>query len=170
MKKSGIFFLLSFIILVSAAQAQTKNKVVYDTTIQEKVLIDLCDKNGLESGEFGTYFTPEYEAYEANDSLIRLIGQKINDYQITVVFGSWCSDSQEQLPRFYKILDKAGYDDSGLTIIAVNRSKKTEKTDISGLYIERVPTFIVYKDGKEKGRIVETPQETLEEDLWKIVR
>jgi thiol-disulfide isomerase/thioredoxin len=170
MTKYGIATFISFILLTSSSFAQTLNNMVNDSAVEQKVLIGYCDRAGLEAGEFGTYFLPEYEAYSVSDSLVKLISKKINEYQITIVFGSWCSDSQEQLPRFYKILDKAGYNDDRLTLIAVNREKLTKVVDINALSIERVPTFIVYKKGKEIGRIVETPENTLEEDLWKIVR
>ena len=170
MKKYGIATFISFILLTSSSFAQTLNNMVYDSAVEQKVLIGYCDRTGLEAGEFGTYFLPEDEAYLVNDSLVKLLNKKIDEYKITVVFGSWCSDSQEQLPRFYKILDKTGYIDDRLTLIAVNREKQTEVVDINALNIERVPTFIVYKKGREIGRIVETPENTLEEDLWKIIR
>jgi len=144
--------------------------MVHDTTINKEVLIDYCDRTGLESGEFGTYYTLEYEDSSLNDSLVKLIGSKINDFDITIVFGSWCSDSEQQVPHFYKILDQAGYDDSQLKIIAVNRQKKADEVHIEDLQIELVPTFIIYQNGKEIGRIVETPVETLEEDLWQIIQ
>ena len=101
--------------------------MVHDTTINKEVLIDYCDRTGLESGEFGTYYTLEFEDYSLNDSLVKLIGNKINDFDITIVFGSWCSDSEQQVPHFYKILDQAGYDDNQLKIIAVNRQRKQKK-------------------------------------------
>ena len=44
------------------------------------------------------------------------------------------------------------------------------EVDIEDLNIELVPTFIIYKKGEEIGRIVETPYDTLEEDIWKIVQ
>jgi thiol-disulfide isomerase/thioredoxin len=146
------------------------NKMVHDTTINQEVLIDYCDRAGLESGEFGTYYKLEYEDYQLNDSLVKLIGNNINKFDITIVFGSWCSDSEQQVPHFYKLLDQAGYDDSKLKIIAVNRQKKAEEVHIEDLQIELVPTFIMYKNDKEVGRIVETPVETLEEDLWQIIK
>ena len=37
------------------------------------------------------------------------------------------------------------------------------------LDIELVPTFIFYRNGEELGRIVETPEDTLEKDLAEIV-
>ena len=144
--------------------------MINDTTIDQEVLIDYCDRLGLESGEFGTYYKQEYEDYAVNDSLVKLISKKLRKYDITIVFGSWCSDSEQQVPRFYKILDQAKFKDSHLKIIAVNRSKSTMEVDIEDLNIERVPTFILYKKGTETGRIVETPIDTLEEDLWKIIQ
>ena len=144
--------------------------MVQDTTLDQEVLIDCCDRTGLESGEFGTYYKLEYDDYQLNDSLVKLMSESINDFGITIIFGSWCSDSEQQVPHFYKILDQAGYDDKELKIIAVNQQKKAEEVNIENLQIEFVPTFIIYKDGEELGRIVETPYETLEEDLWKIIQ
>ncbi len=144
--------------------------MVNDTTLDQEVLIDYCDRTGLESGEFGEYYALEYKDYAVNDSLVKLIGNNINEFDITIVFGSWCSDSEQQVPHFNKILDQAGYDDSQLKIIAVNRQKQTEEVQIEDLQIELVPTFIIYNKGKEVGRIIETPVETLEEDLWKIIQ
>ncbi len=144
--------------------------MVHDTTVDQKVLIDYCDRIGLESGEFGEYYLLEYEDYQINDSLLNLIRKKIKKFDITIVFGSWCSDSEQQVPHFYKILDQSGYDDDQLKIIAVNRQKKAKEVQIEDLQIELVPTFIIYKNGTEIGRIVETPNETLEEDLWQIIK
>jgi len=168
--KISILSIIVSVLFISSTYAQTMNKMVRDTTINQEVLIDYCNRPGLESGEFGTYYTLEYEDYSLNDSLVKLIGNKINDFDITIVFGSWCSDSEQQVPHFYKILDQAGYDDSKLKIIAVNRQKKANEVHIEDLQIELVPTFIIYQNDKEIGRIVETPVETLEEDLWQIIQ
>ena len=35
--------------------------------------------------------------------------------------------------------------------------------------IEKAPTFIVYINGQERGRIIETPQKSVEEDLIDII-
>jgi hypothetical protein len=85
------------------------------------------------------------------------------------VFGSWCSDSREQLPRFFRVLDAAGYPSERLMLLAVDRSKTAHGIDASRLRIERVPTFIFYHNGRELGRIVETPLETLEADIAAIL-
>jgi hypothetical protein len=43
------------------------------------------------------------------------------------------------------------------------------ETDISSLGIIFVPTFIFYEKNQEIGRIVEIPEETMEEHIYKIV-
>ncbi|MCB2201220.1 thioredoxin family protein [bacterium] len=168
--KISILAIIVSTLFISTSYAQTMNKMVHDTTINEEVLIDYCDRTGLESGEFGEYYALEYEDYIVNDSLVKLISNKINKFDITIVFGSWCSDSEQQVPHFYKILDQAEFDDSQLKIIAVNRQKKADEVHIEDLQIELVPTFIIYQNDNEIGRIVETPNETLEEDLWQIIQ
>jgi hypothetical protein len=41
--------------------------------------------------------------------------------------------------------------------------------DVDSLDIELVPTFIFYRKGMEIGRIVETPLQTMEEDIYRIL-
>jgi len=83
--------------------------------------------------------------------------------------GTWCSDSRREVPNFYKILDKLNYPDNKITLINVDRKKNGIEIDVSKLNIELVPTFIVYRNNTEIGRIIETPNESLERDLLKIL-
>ena len=84
--------------------------------------------------------------------------------------GTWCSDSHEQVPRFFKVMDEAGYPADNVRIICVDREKKDGSEDVDSLNIELVPTFIFYKEGIELGRIVETPKQTMEEDIFEILK
>ena len=56
-----------------------------------------------------------------------------------------------------------------MPVIAVNKNKKAEGTDVDILNIEKVPTIIFFKNGEELGRIIETPNESLEKDMLKII-
>jgi thiol-disulfide isomerase/thioredoxin len=97
---------------------------------------------------------------------LRSLGREV---RIEVFFGSWCSDCAAHIPAFFKILDmvdspliKVGY-----TGLPRDREKRGPYT--GGREIARVPTIIVTVDGRESGRIVETPKKTLEEDLAAIL-
>jgi hypothetical protein len=49
----------------------------------------------------------------------------------------------------------SGFPDSAISLLAVNRIKKTPGNLADAMGITNVPTIIIMKDGKEKGRIVE---------------
>ena len=84
--------------------------------------------------------------------------------------GTWCGDSKRETPRFYKIMEDANFVFyKNFKLVTVNRKKKTPDNLQEGLNILRVPTFIFYKNGKEIGRYVEYPRETMEKDILKIV-
>ena len=52
----------------------------------------------------------------------------------------------------------------------MDEDKHAEGNETAGLKIEYVPTIIFYKDGNELGRIVESPEDTLEKDMIKILK
>jgi len=152
------------------ATAQMMNSMVVDPKTKTKMLIGYCDKNGLEKDIYGVYFKSQYDIYKPASTYIDKLEPKLDDVEITIVLGTWCSDSQREVPRFYKVLNEAGYNDKRVKVIAVDKSKEAIVVDIKDLNIEKVPTFIIYKDDVEMGRIIETPKKSLEKDLWKIVK
>jgi len=160
---------LLLIFILPEAFAQKTNKIVMDPALHSDVLVGPCTRSGLEHSIFGRWFNEEYKSYHPNTAAIKAIAKKINKTTITIVFGSWCSDSKMQVGRFYKVLDEAGFNDSHVKNIAILRSLKVGNLDISGLHIQRVPTFIVSFHGKEVGRIVESPRVSLEADLEAIL-
>jgi len=169
-----IFISLYFILIIAfSVTAQTINEKVWDQDLEENILTGKCDRQGLEEGEFGEIFKSEYDEYYPDKAVIDEIKENINkikDFKIIVVFGVWCSDSQREVPRFFKLLDDIGIPEDEVTIYAVNRKKEGGDVDLSKYKIDYVPTFIIYVNGKEKGRIVESPEETLEKDLLNIVK
>ena len=54
-------------------------------------------------------------------------------------------------------------------MIAVDRTKEEPKAEVEGYEIEYVPTLIFYREQKEIGRIIETPELSLEEDILAIL-
>lgn len=119
---------------------------------------------------FGPVFMEEYRGYAVNEDVVAGLKTYIYEYNITIVMGTWCGDSQEQVPHFIKILDKLDYDTRKLHIIAVDHQKEAAGTGVEKLDVQRVPTFIFYdENAREVGRIVETPHETLEQDMYDIV-
>lgn len=123
----------------------------------------------IQTGDFGDIFMEGYRKYIVDNDQLSAIENYIYQYSITIVLGTWCHDSKEQVPRFYKILDKLDYNTENVGLIGVDRSKLADDIDLTLLNIEKVPTFIFYLNGVEKGRIIETPELTLEKNILNIL-
>lgn len=169
--KKAIIFSVVFPALISFINAQDSYTTKYDTKINQEILTGKTDREGLQSEVFGDYFTTEYEQYSPDEAVLaELEKADFSAVRITIVMGSWCSDSQREVPRFYNVLDRTSFDDENLVIICVDSDKNAEGADISTLNILKVPTFIIFIDDEEAGRIIESPSDSLEKDLLNILQ
>ena len=105
-----------------------------------------------------------------NESSVEALAQALVNIEVKAFMGTWCHDSQREVPRFYKIIESSNFDLNNLSLVSLSENKTTPSGLEKGLNIERTPTFIFFKDGVEIGRIVEIPRETLERDMLKIAR
>ena len=83
--------------------------------------------------------------------------------------GTWCEDSQNHVPDFYKVLEACQFKNRGITLIAMDRNKTTPELFEKGLNITNVPTFIFCEKGIEMKRIVASPKISLEQDMLDIL-
>lgn len=152
--------------------SQTLNKKAIDDDGSEK-LLGIINKEGLSNTPYNEWFSTYYDDYLVNEKVVKKLKDSLKQYEITVFLGTWCGDSKREVPRFYNILRTAKFPESKLKVIAVDRTEEAYKQsptgEEQGLNIHRVPTFIFYKNGNEVNRIVESPLETLENDILKIV-
>lgn len=127
----------------------------------------------VQRSDFMTASYPSYpEGYDSSridQAVVEMIRQLQDDSEVVVVFGTWCSDSKRHVPRFLKLADLAGFPPSRIRFYGVDRTKKSHDGVTDRYGIELVPTFIFLKNGKEIGRIVETPRTSLEEDVLAIL-
>ncbi len=122
----------------------------------------------------------EFTAYAPNPSDIVALAEFSQQVEIICVLGTWCSDSEREVPRFWKVLQEAHNPNFELTMFAVGRSADSEALKIMQdigfddslrqVYdVELVPTFIFSIAGSEIGRIIETPDGTLEGEMTRIL-
>ena len=97
----------------------------------------------------------------------RLMALDTTQIRINVFLGTWCSDSQVHVPQFLHLANIFGWK---YELIGVNREKECpfEKKECKSWDILYVPTFVVYRNDIEIGRIVENPQHSLAEDFDEI--
>jgi hypothetical protein len=116
------------------------------------------------------WFDEEYKNYVPNQVIINQLKPLKNKLNVLIIAGAWCSDTQRELPRFFKIINEIGVPNNHIEMIMVDENKKTVAFNISVLQVTNIPTFIFFKDGKELGRIIEKPQVTLEDDLANLLQ
>lgn len=171
-KITVIIFFISFIFGLHNVQSQDNyssekiNQTMFDTTIQEEVMIGKYNYKGMiNSVIFHDYFDLASDEYTPYTDFLLDHKDSLRTVEITIVFGSWCSDSQREVPRLLILLKALDYPMDKVKIIAVNRQKEVPQMDIADLYVEYVPTIIFYKGKYEVGRIIEQPSESLEADI-----
>ena len=157
------------ILILTTISCNAQKKEPAPTKDSEGNLIGYAHKSDFLKDSYNYWFTPNYKNYKVDDELVAKIKPLLKNITIKAFMGTWCGDSKEQTPALYKILDAANFNYKHLKLVAVDRDKKTPDSLQKGYNIHHVPTFIFYKKGKEIGRFVEYPQETLEKDMLKIL-
>lgn len=140
-----------------------------ETITKPSYLEGITSQAALKETPYSTWFNRNYDNYKLDETTVKAIKKNLKGVTVKAFMGTWCGDSRREIPHFYKLLEKVGFDENDLEMIAVDRRKKTADNLEDGLNIIRVPTFIFYKKGKEMGRYVEYARETLEKDILKIL-
>lgn len=161
---------LLFLFFGFHATAQELNKKMQDTYSNKQIMINNCTRESVcNFPDFKEMYDAMYASYTPDSATVASLKPMIKGLKVTIVMGTWCVDSKLQVPHFYKISDQLGITEKDITLICVDGQKKAENGLIDNLSIDLVPTFIFYKGGKELGRIVEFPKDTLEKDAQELL-
>jgi thiol-disulfide isomerase/thioredoxin len=114
-------------------------------------------------------FKENADAYVPDRAAVAAIKRIKDRIDIVMFLGTWCGDSQRESPKLLKLLDAAGNSKISLTMLGVDTAKDEGKGLSRKYNIERVPTILFMKNGKELGRIIENPKDTMETDFLAIV-
>jgi hypothetical protein len=118
----------------------------------------------------GPDWQENYDRFQPASGMIEALRSKLgDDLKIDVYLGLWCPDSKNNVPPFLKILDQLNAS-IPVRYFSVHRKPIREiRYFVDSAKVERVPTFIFFREGKEIGRIVENPKAGLMEDMMEIV-
>ncbi|HUP58939.1 MAG TPA: HEAT repeat domain-containing protein [Thermoanaerobaculia bacterium] len=116
---------------------------------------------------------PDYaqrtSAYQPDATVVEMMKSYVKpDDRIEVYMGTWCSDSQREVPKLLRIVGdlKSQHGvELPTTFYALDRSKQKPAALVAGKDVQKVATFIYYRGDRELGRIVERPQAVFEDDL-----
>jgi hypothetical protein len=175
MKPLILFAFIASFGTIAFAQKSTNfsvpgDTVVIDSTNHQRMLLGYCNRQSFQDTSFSWWFNSLYDMYEVDSTTAVSFKDKLDNVKITIVMGTWCSDSHKVVPKFLRILDYVKFPQDSTLIIAVGRNLKARGNETEGMDIKSVPTIIFYKNGNEIGRITESPKETLEKDTDNILK
>ena len=156
---------LSFAIFAAIVPYASAQTTVRDTATHENILIGPVNRATIDST---TWYQSNSQLYTPTQEVIRSIDSLASGDSVLIVFGSWCPDSHIWVPIFINIADSTRLG-TRIGFLAVPRSPGGQRRLTPGLNIDKVPTFIFYHNGKELGRIVETPHGDFGEDIINIL-
>ncbi len=153
------------------AFTQKTNQKALDPKKNNEMLVGYCTREGFVglNCNFDSTFRVEYAVYHTDKETMQQLAKKMKGIKVTVVMATWCGDSKDWVPRFYKIMDELEFNYKNLSLISVDRDKKAPGTNAEALKADRVPTFIFYRKKTELGRIVEVPEGIFEKEILKII-
>ncbi|MBI5372730.1 MAG: thioredoxin family protein [Sphingobacteriales bacterium] len=142
------------LVIVSASFAQTQFEVLVERP-NEKSLKGIISRSLLEKDSSFKWYAENLKAYTPRPDAAEALRKYKDSIQLLIFIGTWCSDSHFVIPKLYALTDAAGFPEDHITLIGVDRGKKTLGHLAEALNIKNVPTIIVMKNGQELGRVVE---------------
>ena len=135
-----------------SAFAQTEITVESGGT---KIIKGFMSRNDLSSDTAFKWYAENQKGYTPDANALNSLKVNKDSVNFVVFGGTWCGDTKYILPKFFSLTDAAGFSQDRVTMIGVDRSKKTIQHLAEAFGVINVPTIIVMKNGKEVGRVVE---------------
>ena len=163
---------LSFIVITACNPKPQQKPLEVDnveSTSGEIILLGEINLANLQTSIVTPWFNKEFDRVNINLQEAKDLKPLAKDLKIFVFMGTWCEDSQRELPPFFKMLTAMNFDQEHLKMFAMSEEKSTPSNFEQGLEINYIPTIIFFKNGREINRFVELPIENLESDIKKII-
>ena len=147
-------FLIIALAIFSAHIALAQTEVIRDAN-GTKIIKGFITKQELATDTAFTWFAQNQQGYIPDQNALQLLRTNRDSVNIIAFGGTWCGDTKNILPNFFVLTDAAGLSQDRITLLGVDRSKKTIQHLSEAFGITNVPTLIVMKNRKEVGRVVE---------------
>ncbi|MBL6694659.1 MAG: thioredoxin, partial [Luminiphilus sp.] len=125
----------------------------------------LGDISQAELFERHEVFKRNYDAYKVLTGIDGLPA----DLEVKILFGTWCHDSEREVPRMLKLLAASGVREQNISLISLDIRKEEPGGRAKALDVRFTPTFIFFSGDIELGRIIERPTESLQADVAAMV-
>jgi hypothetical protein len=138
----------------------------------EPMWVGTVERSHLKQSPFDKWYDSGYANYTPSPDTVAELSTSLEAVEVEVYFGTWCSDSTRDVPRLNRVLDDAGFSLDRLEMITLSDRRGEFKLSPDGKerqrLIHRTPTIVISRNGREIGRIVQNPIDSIEEDLLAI--
>src|SRR5450756_704998 len=145
----------------------------YRNTVESQgteIVVGKFTRSLLESDSSFSWYRRNYDAFTPDSASIAYLSNAAHNVHFIVIGGTWCGDTKRELPQFFKTVSLSDIPESNIELYGVDRSKKSNDGLTAQYGFTRVPTFILYSDGKEIGRIVESTKHGMKFDLAGLLK
>lgn len=140
---------------------------------ERPILVGSVTRAELTAAPYSEWFDAQYARYQPDAASVERLRPLLGGVSIEAYFGTWCGDSRRQVPRLVRLLDLAAFDHGRLSFVGLSdramEFKQAPGHPEAKRRIHRTPTIVIVREGREIGRIVETPAVSLEADLLAIL-
>lgn len=140
----------------------------------QTILAGHASVSSMQMPNYKSWFDDSYNKYTVDMIAAEQLKPLLQNKRMEIFLGSWCGDSRREVPRMLKVLQNAGMDTAKIALIFVDNSKNAYKQspqhEEQNKNIHHVPSFIIYDEKKEVGRIIESPMASLEKDMLAILQ
>ena len=164
-----IKLMLCHLALVILASCNTSKTYTLKKEGNEILLNGIVSKEVLMNKKLYPWCAWGISVYKPNPILIDSIKPLCKNVKVLMFGGTWCSDTQLELPRFYKVAELCGMQQNQMELIMVDRAKKTKNINTDILGVKNIPAFIFYRQNHEIGRIIEKPDSCTELHILRIL-
>jgi thiol-disulfide isomerase/thioredoxin len=160
------------VLTTSIMQAQTERFKTLNDPKQgsSQILVGQLTAEDIVKNGTCQWFENGMNQYTADSATIEQLKKHINQYSFIVCMGTWCGDTKDLLPKYWKVMQAAGFPTNKIELLGMDRSKQALNIEHLLLRVEKVPTIIINKGPREIGRIVESlSKDNIETELLYII-
>lgn len=163
-----LFFITYFAATLVLSNCAHSNQTANQQASHAKFDFSVGDisQRQLKTKHAGFFHADDYSSPSKQVKQLKQVNEEIS---LVTYFGVWCHDSQREVPRMLKLLDRVANSHISHQMIALDYQKTEPHGRATAASIVSTPTFVVLKEGIEIGRIVETPNSSLAADLLAII-
>lgn len=160
-----------FPLATSAQEKEYNNETESVSEYVDKILNGPINKEGLQKKmPYKTWFNTNYKTYLVDINTLKNIKKrKLKDLKILAFMGTWCHDSNREIPRLVRIVEELGIADQ-LELYGLDVDKSSLFDREAAYNIKNTPTIIFFSKGEEIGRIIEEPEISFEKYLEEILK